>query len=222
MALEVLVLILYQIRFGYLYRQLGMLIAAFMVGMAAGGAVGTRWAGRCRGARGAGDVRGGRGGRGGMRLVAALQGGLAGLAAFLALGLSLGFSYPWPAPGTGPWTAPWTAPWPEYLVQAAYFLVLGAGGFAGGGIFALSAALWAQEQPGSGEGGEGGEGGGGGGNIGAGGFLYAADLLGATLGTLGVSLLVLPVWGILPALYLLAALHAGAGLLLLGLRPGAS
>ena len=45
MALEVLILILYQIRFGYLYRQLGMLIAAFMVGMAAGGAVGTRWAG---------------------------------------------------------------------------------------------------------------------------------------------------------------------------------
>ncbi|MFH1597303.1 MAG: hypothetical protein ABIG94_13245 [Pseudomonadota bacterium] len=208
MALEVLVLILYQIRFGYLYRQLGMLIAAFMVGMAAGGAAGTRWAGRCRGAGGAGDVRGGRGGRGGMRLVAALQGGLAGLAVFLALWLSLGFSYPW----TAPWTAPWSAPWTEYLVQAAYFLVLGAGGFAGGAIFALSAALWAQEQPGPG---------GGGGDVGAGGFLYAADLLGATLGTLGVSLLVLPVWGILPALYLIAALHAGAGLLLLGLRPGA-
>ncbi|HEX9883767.1 MAG TPA: hypothetical protein VGA79_07365, partial [Desulfobaccales bacterium] len=200
MALEVLVLILYQIRFGYLYRQLGMLIAAFMVGMAAGGAAGTRWASRSRGAGGAGgagDVRGGRGERGGMRLVAALQGGLAGLAAFLALGLSLGFSYPG--------SAPLIAPWPEYLVQAAYFLVLVAGGFAGGGIFALSAALWAQEQPVSGGGG------GGGGGSGAGGFLYAADLLGATLGTLGVSLLVLPVWGILPALYLIAALHAGAG-----------
>jgi len=212
MALEVLVLILYQIRFGYLYRQLGMLIAAFMVGMAAGGAAGTRWAGRSKGAGGV---------RGGVRLVAALQGGLAGLAAFLALGLSLGFSYPWTAPGPAPWTAPWTAPWPEYLVQAAYFLVLGAGGFAAGGIFALSAALWAQEQPVSGGGGGTGGGDGGGGGSGAGGFLYAADLLGATLGTLGVSLLVLPVWGILPALYLIAALHAGAGLLLLGLRPGA-
>ena len=211
MALEVLVLVLYQIRFGYLYRQLGMLIAAFMVGMAAGSAAGTRWAGRSRGAGGAGVAGDVRGGRSRMRLVAALQGGLAGLAAFLALGLSLGFSYPW--------TAPWTAPWPEYLVQAAYFLVLGAGGFAGGGIFALSAALWAQEQPGPGGSGGGGEGDGG---SGAGGFLYAADLLGATLGTLGVSLLVLPVWGILPALYLIAALHAGAGLLLLGLRPGAS
>jgi spermidine synthase len=207
MALEVLVLILYQIRFGYLYRQLGMLIAAFMVGMAAGGAAGTRWAGRSRGAGGAGAAGAVRGGRGGRGLVAALQGGLAGLAAFLALWLSLGLSYP----GTGPGSAPW----PEYLVQVAYFVVLGAGGFAGGGIFALSAALWAQEQPGPGGGGEGG------GGSGAGGFLYAADLLGATLGTLGVSLLVLPVWGILPALYLIAALHAGAGLLLLGLRPGA-
>ena len=211
MALEVLVLILYQIRFGYLYRQLGMLIAASMVGMAAGGAAGTRWAGR---SRGAGDVRGGRGVRGGMRLVAALQVGLAGLAAFLALWLSLGFSYPGTGTWSAPWSAPWAVPWPEYLVQAAYFVVLGAGGFAGGGIFALSAALWAREQPGPGGGGEGGGGG-------SGGFLYAADLLGATLGTLGVSLLVLPVWGILPALYLIVALHAGADLLLLGLRPGA-
>jgi hypothetical protein len=37
-------------------------------------------------------------------------------------------------------------------------------------------------------------------------------------------LLILPVWGILPALYLIAVLHAGAGLLLLGpprgLGPG--
>ena len=60
----------------------------------------------------------------------------------------------------------------------------------------------------------------GGGGAGAGGLLYGADLLGATLGTLGVSLLVLPVWGILPALYLVAVLHAGAGLLLLGTRSG--
>ena len=54
---------------------------------------------------------------------------------------------------------------------------------------------------------------------GQGGMLYAADLLGATLGTLGVSLLVLPVWGILPALWLVAFLHAGAGVMAL-LAPG--
>jgi len=186
MALEILVLILYQIRFGYLYRQLGMLIAAFMVGMAAGSAVGARWAGRCRqrqGGEGGGCPGGAREGR---RRVAVLQGGLAALVALLALWLGWGFSYPWP----------------EWVVQAAYVLILAAGGFAGGGVFALVAGLWAQEGADAGA---------------AGGFLYTADLLGATLGALGVSLLVLPVWGILPALLLIAALQAGAALLLL--RP---
>jgi hypothetical protein len=88
------------------------------------------------------------------------------------------------------------------VVQAAYFLILAAGGFAGGGVFALVAGLLAQEGADAGA---------------AGGLLYAADLLGATLGALGISLLVLPVWGILPALLLIAALQAGAALLLL--RP---
>ncbi len=60
MALEILVLVLYQIRLGSLYRELGMLIAAFMAGMAAGSAAGSHWTGRpgagraCwRGSRGA-------------------------------------------------------------------------------------------------------------------------------------------------------------------------
>ncbi len=170
MALEILVLILYQIRFGYLYRHLGMLIAAFMVGMAAGS--------RALQSRGA---------PGGLGSVAALQGALAALAALLALWLACGFSYPWP----------------EWVVQAAYALLLTAGGFAGGGIFASAADLWAREGREAGA---------------AGGFLYAADLLGATLGTLGISLMVLPAWGVLTSLYLIAALHAGAALLLLGRR----
>ncbi len=45
MALEILVLVLYQIRLGSLYQQLGMLIAAFMAGMAAGSAAGFHWTG---------------------------------------------------------------------------------------------------------------------------------------------------------------------------------
>ena len=73
-------------------------------------------------------------------------------------------------------------------------------GFGGGGIFAVSATLWHDLQPEA---------------RGQGGRLYAADLLGATLGTLGVSLLVLPVWGILPALWSVAVLHAGAGVMAL-------
>ncbi|MDP3182265.1 MAG: hypothetical protein Q8M54_05540 [Desulfobaccales bacterium] len=169
MTLEIVVLILYQIHLGYLYRQLGILIAAFMGGMAAGGAVGARLATRPQA---------------GVRSLAAAQGGLAVLAFSLALLLPRTSSLPLPA-------------W-ETLTQAGFALVLAGAGFAGGGIFALSAALWAQAQPDSGT---------------KGGYLYAADLLGATLGTLGASLLVLPVWGILPALYLVAALHAGAGLM---------
>ena len=47
------------------------------------------------------------------------------------------------------------------------------------------------------------------------GLFYAVDLLGATLGSLGLSLIILPVWGILPALFGLAALHAWAVLLVL-------
>jgi len=176
MALEIVVLILYQVHLGYLYRQMGILIAAVMGGMAAGGAVGARLADRPQA---------------GVRLAALLQGGLAGLAVLLALLLPRVSGMALPA-------------W-ETLTQAGYALVLAAAGFGGGGIFALSAGLWAQARPGAGA---------------RGGVLYAADLLGATLGTLGVSLLVLPVWGILPALYLVAALHAGAALMLLGHRPG--
>jgi hypothetical protein len=89
---------------------------------------------------------------------------------------------------------------PEFWTRAGYLLVLVVAGFGGGGIFALSAALWHELQPQA---------------RGQGGMLYAADLLGATLGALGVSLLVLPVWGILPALWLVAFLHAGAGVMAL-------
>ena len=167
MALEILVLVLYQTRFGSLYQQLGVLIAAFMAGMAAGSAAGTHMAGRPQA---------------GLWLLAELQGGLAVLAAALALWLTWGVSLP-------------ASGW-ELGTRAGYLLVLVAAGVGGGGVFALSAALWSRSSP----------------EVrGQGGILYAADLLGATLGTLGVSLLVLPVWGIVPALGLVALLHLGAG-----------
>jgi len=175
MALEILVLVLYQIRLGSLYQQLGILIAAFMTGMAAGSAAGSHWFGRLRG---------------GVRLLGGLQGGLALLAGALALWLQWGVSLP-------------ASGW-EFWTRAGYVLVLATAGFGGGGVFALSAALWTEIQPEA---------------RGQGGMLYAADLLGATLGTLGVSLLVLPVWGILPALWLVAVLHTGAAVMAL-LAPG--
>jgi spermidine synthase len=176
MALEILVLVLYQIRLGSLYQQLGMLIAAFMAGMAAGSAAASRWAGRSWSGPG---------------LLAGLQGGLAVLAACLALWLPESVTVG--LPGSELWT------------RAGYMLIMAVAGFGGGGIFALSAALWNEIKP---------EG------RGQGGMLYAADLLGATLGTLGVSLLVLPVWGIVPALWVVVFLHAGAGAMtLLAARP---
>lgn len=174
MTLEIVLLILYQVQLGSLYRQLGMLIAAFMVGMAAGAAAGSRLAERRRAGAG---------------LLAGAQGGLALLALVLALGLRHGF------PGL-------LAPW-EYLSKAGYALALALAGGGGGAIFALSAALWARNQPEA---------------RAQGGILYAADLLGATLGTLGASLLIIPVWGILAALYGAAVLHAGAALLVLASR----
>ena len=171
MAMEILGLVLYQIRLGSLYRELGLLIAAFMAGMAAGSAAVSRWT----------DGR-----RGGPRLIAGLQGGLAVLAASLALGLQGGVSIG--ASGSEFWT------------RAGYVLMLAAAGFGGGGIFAASAATWHEIRPEARS---------------QGGKLYAADLLGATLGTLGISLLVLPVWGIAAALWMVAFLHAGAGLMAL-------
>jgi spermidine synthase len=183
MALEIVILILFQIQLGSLYRQLGLLIAAFMGGMALGGAGGT-WVMK----KGAAAGQAGGSGRSGLPLLAAFQGGLAALALLLALSLPY-FSH-----------LPWTGVW---ALQAGYALLLALVGALGGAVFAGSAMLWIRTRPEAG---------------GKGGILYAADLLGATVGSLGVSLVVLPVWGVAPTLYLVAALHAGAGLMLLSSR----
>jgi hypothetical protein len=114
---------------------------------------------------------------------------MASLALGLALSLPLFTGFSWPG---GEWT-----------VQAAYSILLALVGGLGGAVFAGSAALWVHTRPEAG---------------GKGGILYAVDLLGATLGSLGISLVVLPVWGVAPTLYLVAALHACAGLLLIGSR----
>ncbi len=184
MALEILVLILYQIHLGSLYRQLGLLIAAFMAGMAAGAVAGGFWLGPAA-------VGTGRGPRALGRRLAVLQLLLAALPLLLALALR---QMPWSFLSER-----------DYLVQGGLALVLAAAGFGGGGVFALSAGLWVQSQGESGA---------------KGGRLYAADLLGSTLGTLGFSLVIIPVWGIWPALVLLAGLHAGAALMLVA-RPSA-
>jgi spermidine synthase len=168
MTLEITILILCQIHLGYLYRQLGLLIAAFMGGMGAGGAWGVRLASRSRALA---------------PWVAACQGALALLALSLALLL--------PALSASPRLPP------EALLQVGYLLVLFTAGFAGGGVFSLASSLWTRDRPAS---------------AWRDGLFYAADLLGATLGSLGLSLVVLPVWGLAPALYGVAVLHLGAAL----------
>jgi spermidine synthase len=168
MALEVALLALYQIALGSLYHHLGLLIAACMAGLAAGGVLGTRLARRARPAFwvGLGQM--------------ALAGVNLSLLGFLHLGRPA-------AGGLGEW-----------LAHLPYLLGLGFSGLAGGAVFALAAAWWSQTRAAPGA---------------VGGALYAVDLLGATVGALGVSLLALPVWGFQFTLLLLAALHAGASLL---------
>jgi hypothetical protein len=86
------------------------------------------------------------------------------------------------------------------VLQGLYLLILFMGGFAGGGVFSLASALWQKNLPAS---------------PWRGGLFYAVDLLGATLGSLGLSLMVLPLWGLAPAFWGLALLHFWALLLLL-------
>ena len=170
MALEILILVLCQVHLGLLYRQLGLLVAAIMVGMGLGSTWGVRLAARDKAAP---------------AVLAACQGALALLALFLALTLpSLAKAGYLP---------------PDVLLQAIYLALLFMAGFAGGGVFALAASLWHQGRPAS---------------AWRDGLFYAVDLLGATLGSLGLSLVVLPVWGVVPALWGLAGLHAWATMLL--------
>jgi spermidine synthase len=174
MALEVLVLVLCQVHLGLLYRQLGLLVAAFMAGLGVGGAWGARLAAR---------------GRATPALLAACQGGLALLALFLALALPVQA-----ASGYLP---------PDVFLQGIYLVVLFAAGFAGGGVFSLASSLWQKTRPAT---------------AWRDGLFYAVDLLGATLGSLGLSLVVLPVWGIVPAFWGIAGLLLWAVILALLLR----
>jgi spermidine synthase len=170
MALEVSALVLYQVYLGYLYRQLGLLIAAFMLGLATGGTWWVRFQAEPQRLA---------------RRLAALQLGLAALPFVLSVLLLISGKFSWVPP--------------EIFLQGGFILLLALAGFAGGGIFSLCATLWRQTRPTTAF---------------EGGLFYAVDLLGATLGTLGMSLLIMPVWGIVPALLGLAALHTFAALLL--------
>jgi spermidine synthase len=118
--------------------------------------------------------------------LAVCQGGLA----LLALGLALAL----------PFLARTGYVPPDLVFQGIYLGILFAGGFAGGGVFSLASALWQQSQPAT---------------AWRDGLFYAVDLVGATFGSLGLSLVVLPVWGVAPAFWGLAGLHLWAMILML-------
>jgi len=179
MALEMVVLILFQVTLGYLYGQLSLLLAAFMVGMAGGAYL-----------AGAGLSRG----------IAARPlawGCQAGLAAILGF---LGVSLPWLL------TLPWLRA--DGWGQLSFALILLAGGLLAGGVFAAQAEMSRQQ---------------GAALALSAGRLYAVDLLGATVGTLGIGFLLIPCFGPAQALLSGAAFQASAvlvGLTIRGPAPG--
>ena len=174
MGLEMVVLILFQLTLGYLYGQLGLLLAAFMAGLAGGS-----------------YLTGGRLARGAPAHTMALgsQGGLTLLMFTLALSL------------------PWLLGWP-YLRedgwgQLIFAVILISAGLLSGAVFAAQGELCQHHGAAL--------------SLSAG-RLYAVDLLGATLGTLGMSFLIIPCFGPAQALFLSAALNASAVFLLLVTR----
>ncbi len=165
MGLEMVVLILFQVTLGYVYGQLSLLLAAFMLGLA-GGAAGA----------GAGLARGWRA----QRLGSGCQIGLSVLLTALAAMLPRLLEVPWlRAEGWG---------------QLSFASLLLAGGLLSGAVFAAQGDLLGRR-----------------GETAAGaGRLYAVDLLGATVGTVGLSFLIIPCWGPAQALFLAAAWNASA------------
>jgi spermidine synthase len=89
MTADLLVILVFQVLYGYVYRQVGLLITAFMAGLSVGGLLMTRWVGRLRRP---------------WRALAWLEGGLALGCAGLAAGACFTVGDEWadgPAGGTG-------------------------------------------------------------------------------------------------------------------------
>ncbi|MGQ9921973.1 MAG: hypothetical protein ACUVRZ_11695, partial [Desulfobacca sp.] len=171
MALEMVVLILFQVTLGYLYGQLSLLLAAFMVGMAAGASLTGAALGR------------------GLAAWPLAWGCQAGLGVILAaLGVAL------PSLLTLPWLRE------DGWGQLSFALLLLVGGLLAGGVFAAQAEMSRQQ---------------GAALALSAGRLYAVDLLGATVGTLGLGFLLIPCFGPAQALLCGAAVQASA--LLVGL-----
>ena len=173
MSYDLIVVFAFQILYGTVYRQMALLITAFMAGLSLGGGSMATW---LRG-------RGGRGGNG-RAIRAAFVGLEAGLVIYLAafpIALVL-------------MNARGAAHVSAGTRIALLVLNAGAGGLVGM-QFPLANAL--QRRPGA----DAGE---------TAGTLYAADLLGACLGAVSVSIALLPAVGLLATCLVLAVLKAGS------------
>jgi spermidine synthase len=175
MTADLIVVFAFQTLYGYVYHWIGLLIAAFMVGLGLGGLVGTRRSVRFAKARPA---------------LLKLEGALVLywiLLPVLLRTLHAGISHPLVFAST----------------QGVLLVLNVLAGFLVGSQFPLANKIWMESRRD---------------RRGAAGALYAWDLVGAFAGAMVVSVVLIPVLGLLETCFLAAMLKAGSFLLALSSR----
>ena len=162
LALEVVILLLYQMTVGYLYLQIGLLLACFMAGLA----LGVLWVSRKP--ETAGPSRG---------PLILLQIALGVVPLLLWAFLQIGTGIPGRSPGA---------------LHLIFYMFMLLAGFLGGAHYLLGTRVHLKLSRSVGR---------------TAGGLYGADLLGSALGSLLVSFLWVPVWGISRTLVFLSLLN---------------
>jgi spermidine synthase len=182
MTFDLVVIFAFQTLYGYVYQQIGLLITAFMAGLSLGGWWMARWLGSTEPA----EVRANTAGSGQPVVLRPVLLKLeVAIAIYLAaFPLALAFLHAWaPEPAEVAW------------VQMALLGLNGVAGLLIGLEFPVANALYMPATRGVGE---------------TAGLLYAADLVGACLGALAVSVALLPALGILETCALLVVLKLGS------------
>ncbi|MGC8959747.1 MAG: hypothetical protein ACP5OO_08155 [Chloroflexia bacterium] len=174
MTADLLILLTFQVLYGYLYQQVGLLVTAFMAGLSLGGQAMTAGAGRLRRP---------------WRMLTRLEGGVALLWAGLGGGLYLLLRRPTPSSAL------------EHLLLLAMNLLAG---LLVGAEFPLAGRILMES-----------------GRSGSrvAGALYAWDLVGATVGAVAVSAVMIPALGLVETALLTALGKAGTFLLAVVARP---
>ncbi|MGO8791837.1 MAG: hypothetical protein ACLQVL_31235 [Terriglobia bacterium] len=175
LGLEILLLLGFQALYGYIYQELSILVALFMVGVA----MGAWWELRSS------ATRGRTSGRGDLRLLAGLQIVLAA-SPLLLYGLLVQL-------GQG------SSPAGQRVASEILFPALAlVAGLLGGFQFLLAGRAYFGDTPESGR---------------SPGVLYSLDLIGACVGALALSLVLIPVYGFLRTAVLMAAVNLAPALM---------